>query len=64
MDFCVVHPLKGKVAIYFFLFCKKIMPRDLGLCPDRYEILFFSQKKRISLKIYDHLLKKKHSGKL
>ena len=45
MDFCVVHPLKGKVTIYFLYFVKKIMPRDLGLCPDRYEILFFSQKK-------------------
>ena len=59
----MVHPLKGKVTIFFFIFCKKIMPRDLGLCPDRYEILFFSQKS-ISLKIYDHLFKKKHSEKL
>ena len=45
MDFCAVHPLKGKVTIYFFIFCIKIMSRDLGFCPDRYEILFFSQKK-------------------
>lgn len=45
MDFYVVHPLKGKVTIYFFIFCIKIMSRDLGFCPDRYEILFFSQKK-------------------
>ena len=40
------------------------MSRDLGFCPDKYEILFFGQKKSISLKIYDHLFKKKHSEKL
>ena len=45
MDFCVVHPLKGKVNIFFFIFCIKIMLRDLGFCPDKYEILFFGQKK-------------------
>ena len=38
-------PFKGKGYYILFIFCIKIMSRDLGFCPDRYEIWFFSQKK-------------------
>ena len=57
IDFCVVHPLKGKDRLRFFVFLVKIMSRHLGFASEKHKILFFIGKNTEN-KTYNHLYQK------
>ena len=53
-DFCVVHPLKGKDRLTFFVLLVKIMSRALGFASEKHKIFFFIEKNTHN-KTYNHL---------
>ena len=63
MYFSAMHPLKGKINIYFFCFTKKSCQETLGFGQTGMKYPFFL-KKSTSFKIYDHFKIKKHTKKL
>ena len=50
--FSAMHPLKGKINIYFFCFTKKSCQETLGFAHTGMKYPF--RKKSTSFKIYDH----------